>query len=87
MTGDNYKRREVGEGVYQCGCRWVRDPQRGDVLKECPIHQQATRASVAEFERKRAEKEDRCGILDSWDRFVALRVEVEWLREERDFEH
>lgn len=54
MAGDDYKRREVVPGQYQCGCRWERRPGWGDVLVECPIHGQATRASVDRFERERS---------------------------------
>jgi hypothetical protein len=58
MPGDDYKRREVSPGVYQCGCRWERMRTihaSGDVLVECPIHKAATRASVEKFERERNE--------------------------------
>ena len=48
-TGDTYKRREVSPGLYQCGCKWT-----DDVLVQCPIHHQATVASVEAFERERA---------------------------------
>jgi len=51
--GDDYKRREVYTGVYQCGCRWERRQGWGDVLVECAIHGQATLASVERFERER----------------------------------
>jgi len=54
VPGDTYKRREVSPGVYQCGCRWTRNPAFGDVLVECPVHRQATHTSVAKFERERA---------------------------------
>lgn len=61
MIANPYGRREVGKGVYQCGCRWRRDSRRGDVLVECPLHAAATRAKVKKFERllqrpKRREK-------------------------------
>lgn len=48
---DPYRRREVRAGLYQCGCRWKRDSRRGDVLVECPIHAEATRVKVRNFER------------------------------------
>lgn len=53
MNGDTYKRREVAEGtgVYQCGCRWVREPGRGDVLDLCALHRAHTKANVVRFER------------------------------------
>ncbi len=53
MTGDPYKRHEVTPGKYQCGCYWERIDTFGDVLRECPIHKLATRASVDKFERER----------------------------------
>lgn len=53
-AGDTYKRREVSPGQYQCGCRWERRPGRGDVLIECALHKEATRASVDRFERERS---------------------------------
>lgn len=58
-TGDDYKRREVAPGVYQCGCRWIRTREYGDVLQQCPIHQQHTDADVRKFERER-QKIDEC---------------------------
>jgi hypothetical protein len=50
-TSDPYRRREVRAGLYQCGCRWKRSSRQGDVLVECPIHAEATRAKVRNFER------------------------------------
>ena len=38
----------------QCGCCWERTKD-GDVLRECQIHAEATRARVAKFEREREE--------------------------------
>jgi hypothetical protein len=40
--GDSYRRIEVSPGVYQCGCRWERDLQYGDVLRECVFHRRLT---------------------------------------------
>ena len=54
-TGDSYKRLQVAENEYQCGCYWGRN-EYGDVLHECPIHAAATVASVEKFERERTEK-------------------------------
>lgn len=51
--GDSFKRRWDGD-VAQCGCQWTRQAEWGDVLVQCAIHQQATNAWVAEFERERA---------------------------------
>lgn len=56
LYGDTHKRREVAPGVYQCGCHWTPDPRFGDVLVECAIHAQATRAAVARFDRRRKKK-------------------------------
>lgn len=53
-SGDTYRRRMVSKDAMQCGCYWVREPGIGDVLKQCPIHQAATNASVAKFERERS---------------------------------
>ena len=53
-NGDSYKRIEVAPGVYQCGCRFAPRADHGDTLVECPIHRQATAASVRQFERERA---------------------------------
>jgi hypothetical protein len=49
--GGDIRRRRFDGDVAQCGCRWRRDPDYGDVLVECPIHQAATAASVAAFDR------------------------------------
>lgn len=32
--------------------RWIKDPDYGDVLVECPIHHQATVASVRKHDRE-----------------------------------
>ncbi|MGC0154580.1 hypothetical protein ACPRNU_19160 [Chromobacterium vaccinii] len=55
MPGDIYKRRKVDVDGYQCGCRWVRTVD-GDMLAQCPIHHEATVASVKRFDRERAKK-------------------------------
>jgi len=52
MSDDSYRRRFDGD-TAQCGCRWERWPDFGDVLVECPIHKQATAASVERLERER----------------------------------
>ena len=44
--GDPSKRIKASPGEFQCGCLWVRSPEYGDVLTECPIHRAATIASV-----------------------------------------
>jgi hypothetical protein len=54
MAGDTYKRNFDGN-VAQCGCMWVRRPE-GDRLIECVFHHEATKASVAKFERERKER-------------------------------
>lgn len=51
-NGDSYKRRMISENEFQCGCHWTKDPVYGDVLVECPIHEQATMASVRKHERE-----------------------------------
>jgi hypothetical protein len=43
---DTYYRREVSPGVYECGCRWDRQPGRSEVLVECPLHAGATATLV-----------------------------------------
>ena len=55
-TGDDFKRNFTGD-TAQCGCRWERQPGLGDVLVQCPIHDAATRAEIARFERQRARKD------------------------------
>ena len=52
MTGDTYKRRKVSDDAYQCGCKWERREDVGDVLVQCPIHQQATESRVVKFEQE-----------------------------------
>lgn len=56
-NGDSYNRIEVSKDTYQCGCHWIKDPDYGDVLVECPIHEQATIAHVrrtdGEIEKER----------------------------------
>jgi len=52
-NGDIYKRKQIEQDAYQCGCRWERWPDVGDVLVQCPIHQAHTNASVEKFERER----------------------------------
>lgn len=52
MSGDTFNRIEVAPGQYQCGCRWERHAEYGDVLKQCPIHQQASDAKLREVERQ-----------------------------------
>lgn len=47
--GDSYKRNFI-DGIAQCGCYWTREKPYGDILNQCPIHHQATLASVKEFE-------------------------------------
>lgn len=49
---DTLNRRKTGEDTYQCGCRWTRQPHIGDVLIQCPIHQQATEAKLREIEKR-----------------------------------
>jgi hypothetical protein len=44
-AGDIYHRREVSDVEYQCGCKWERTTEYGDVLRLCQIHRQATDAS------------------------------------------
>lgn len=39
---------------YQCGCHWVRTIEHGNVLKQCPIHEAATLASVRKFDREKS---------------------------------
>lgn len=50
---DTFKRVATGKDHYQCGCHWLRSPVWGDQLIQCPIHGQATVASVRKFERER----------------------------------
>lgn len=55
--GDCFKRIKISDTHYQCGCFWFRDEDWGDVLKQCPIHDQATIASVTKFDRERKPKQ------------------------------
>lgn len=58
--GDSYRRREVSDGVYQCGCHWVRYEEpveviegvfvRGDVLVECPFHKTITEEDIKKMD-------------------------------------
>lgn len=57
-NGDSYNRRKISEDEFQCGCHWIKDPDWGDVLVECPIHEQATIAHVRRTDRE-IEKERR----------------------------
>jgi hypothetical protein len=57
MSVHDYRRRKVSPSSYQCGCRWERRPGWGDVMVECEIHRQATRAAVRRFERKHGKGE------------------------------
>lgn len=50
-SGDTFHRRFIGD-VAQCGCRWTRTREYGDVLVECPLHKAAGQARFARFERK-----------------------------------
>ena len=58
-NGDTFRRRLVDKDLYQCGCRWERQPKYGDVLIECPIHYQAGLARFRKFEREMREKQDK----------------------------
>lgn len=60
-NGDSYKRvkAEGSDTHYKCGCYWSREEDWGDVMNECPIHKAATAASLAGFERRVREREDR----------------------------
>jgi len=52
-NGDTYNRRNISPNIYQCGCHWIREEGWGDVLNQCPIHQQHTNMGVEKFERER----------------------------------
>lgn len=56
VPGDTFKRRETSPGKYQCGCTWIRTPEFGDQLVECPFHHSVTIAKVEQFERKHRER-------------------------------
>lgn len=60
---DTYRRRFDGD-VAQCGCRWERQPDYGDVLVQCPLHQAHTDSFVREMERKRELEGHRAGRGD-----------------------
>lgn len=49
---DSYKRRYIAPDLYQCGCKWERQKEYGDVLILCPIHDAANKAEYEVFERK-----------------------------------
>ena len=51
-NGDRYNRVKSGPDTYQCGCHWIKHPEFGDVLRQCPLHQAHTEAAVARFERE-----------------------------------
>lgn len=75
-NGDTYKRIEIDEDHYQCGCYWYRCPEYGDVLKECPIHKQATLAVGKKFERER--KPDNRYTIELADGTKYVGIYVHW---------
>lgn len=57
MSGDRYKRRLLDPSnpdIYQCGCRWTKEPGWGDVLALCPFHAEINSIELEQYERKQA---------------------------------